>query len=88
MLRRGGRLVVLGTETGLKGTAACPEPLASHLNFYNDEELRQLGVDAGFTNVAVVRRNLAALARAVGVSEDHIPMFAAHDARFLTAVKP
>jgi SAM-dependent methyltransferase len=87
VLRPGGRLVLLGTETELKGTPACPEPLASHLRFYDDEELRRLGIDAGFANVAVIRRNLEALAREAGVPEDHLPMFAAHDARFLTAVK-
>jgi ubiquinone/menaquinone biosynthesis C-methylase UbiE len=87
VLRTGGRLVLLGTETELKGTPACPEPLASHLRFYDDDGLRRLGIDAGFANVAVVRRNLEALAREVGVPEDHLPMFAAHDARFLIAVK-
>jgi SAM-dependent methyltransferase len=87
VLRPGGRLVLLGTETELKGTPACPEPLASHLRFYDDEGLRRLGIDAGFANVAVVRRNLEALAREAGIPEPHLPMFAAHDARFLTAVK-
>lgn len=43
-----GRLVVLGSDPSMRGTPAAPEPMASRLRFYEDDELQQLAEEAGF----------------------------------------
>lgn len=83
----GGRLVMLGSDPELRGTPAAPEPMASRLRFYDDDALRQLGEDAGFDNVQVVRRDLEPFARQAGVPEEHLALFAGPGARFLLATK-
>ncbi|MCI0434377.1 MAG: methyltransferase domain-containing protein [Gemmatimonadetes bacterium] len=75
-LEPGGRLVMLGSDPSLRGTPAAPEPFASRLHFYDDVELEGLGRTAGFEDARVVYRDLEAHARAVGVPEEHIPLFA------------
>src|SRR5258707_12244067 len=40
-LVEGGRLVVLGSDPAMRGTLAGPEPMASRLRFYPDDELRR-----------------------------------------------
>jgi SAM-dependent methyltransferase len=87
VLRGGARLVVLGSDPELRGTPAAPEPMASRLQFYDDDELEELGRKAGFKTVSVVRRDLEPFAREVGVPEEHLPLFAGSDARFLLARK-
>lgn len=67
VLGEGGRLVVLGSPSEWRGTSAAPEPMASRLRFYDDDELRQLALEAGFDEVKVVRRDLEPFARQVGV---------------------
>ncbi len=42
VLRRGGRVAIYTTAPELRGTAAAPEPLASHAHFYSDRELLEL----------------------------------------------
>ena len=84
VLAHGGRLVVLGSDPELKGTPGAPEPMASRLRFYEDDELRDLGRKAGFEEVTVVRRDLEPFARAAGVPEAHVPLFAGAT-RFLLA---
>ena len=86
VLRPGGRLVALGSDPSLRGTPAAPEPIASRLHFYDDDQLRQLALDAGFSDVKVVRRDLLAFAREVGVPEEHLSLFAV-GAPFLIAGK-
>lgn len=76
VLIKGGRLVVLGSDPKLRGTPAAPEPMASRLQFYDDEELGSLAHQAGFTNVSVVQRDMEAYAREAGVPEEVIPLFA------------
>ncbi len=85
VLRPGGRLVLLGSDPELKGTPACPEPIASRLRFYDDDGLRQLGQEAGFDRVDVRRENLEGYARDAGVPEPELAIFAGRDARFLIA---
>jgi len=76
VLAPGGRFVALGSEPELKGTPAAPEPFASRLRFYEDDELAELGRKARFEEVRVVRRGLEAFAREAGVPEEHLPLFA------------
>jgi SAM-dependent methyltransferase len=76
VLIKGGRLVALGSDPKLRGTPAAPEPMASRLRFYEDEELGSLAHKAGFTNVSVVQRDMEVYAREAGVPEEVIPLFA------------
>jgi SAM-dependent methyltransferase len=86
VLASGGRIVILGSDPELKGTPGAPEPMASRLRFYDDQELAALGRAAGFDEVRVVRRNLEPFAREAGVPEEHVPLFAGAT-RFLLARK-
>jgi len=85
VLRRTGRLVMLGADPELKGTPGAPEPMASRLRFYREDELAHLGRAAGFVDVRVVRRDLEGFAREVGVPEEHLTLFSGPGARFLLA---
>jgi ubiquinone/menaquinone biosynthesis C-methylase UbiE len=87
VLTHGGRLVLMGSDPALRGTPAAPEPMASRLRFYTDEELHQLGVAAGFDYVEVVRRDLEQFARQAGVPEEALPLFAGPGTPFLLARK-
>jgi SAM-dependent methyltransferase len=86
VLRPGGRLVALGSDPALRGTPAAPEPIASRLHFYDDDQLKRLAVDAGFSHVEVVRHDLLPFAREVGVPREHLALFAG-PAPFLLATK-
>jgi SAM-dependent methyltransferase len=77
VLQPGGRFVGLGSDPELRGTPAAPEPMASRLRFYESEELEALARAAGFADVRILRRDLEAFAREVGVPEEHLPLFAA-----------
>ena len=83
VLKPGGRFVVLGSDPELKGTPGAPEPMASRLQFYDDDELEELGRRAGFPEVEAVRRDMYEYAREAGVPEEHLPLFAGAGARFL-----
>jgi len=87
VLHPGGRLVVLGSDPEVKGTMAAPEPFASRLRFYDDDELARLGRDAGYASVRAVRRSLEPFAREAGVPEAHLELFAGEGPRFLLARK-
>ena len=87
ILRPRGRAIVLGSDPELKGTPACPEPIASRVNFYDDQDLLGLASEAGFRYVNVIRRNLAADARIAGVPEEHLSLFDPGSPRFLVARK-
>jgi SAM-dependent methyltransferase len=89
VLAPGGRIVVLGSDPELKGTPGAPEPMASRLRFYTEDELERLGRDAGFDDVRAIRRDLEPYAREAGVPEEHLALFAGKDngARFLLARK-
>jgi len=71
----GGRLAVFTGSAELRGTPAAPEPIASRLRFYSDEELEQLAVAAGFAEARVEAPELGQHARAVGVPEEHAALF-------------
>jgi SAM-dependent methyltransferase len=53
VMRQGGRVAVYTTSSELRGTPAAPEPLASHGNFYEDEELAALAGRSGFADAVV-----------------------------------
>lgn len=86
VLRPGGRFVTLGSDSRLRGTPAAPEPIASRLRFYDDEQLESMGRAAGFDQTTIVRRDLSGPARAVGVPEEHLDLFRGLTA-FLVAKK-
>ncbi len=88
VLRAGGRLALLGSSPELKGTPAAPEPMASRLHFYEDEEVEQLARQAGLQQIRVERHNLGPYARESGVPTEFLPLFSAGPgAQFLFAVK-
>ena len=87
VLAEGGRLVVLGSDSAWRGTPAAPEPMASRLHFYSDDELSRLALEAGFDRANVVRRDLGPFARKGGVPEEHIALFEGSGAPFLLAQK-
>jgi SAM-dependent methyltransferase len=90
VLRPGGRFVGLGSDPELRGTPGAPEPMASRLRFYDDDDLERLARAAGFADVRVIRRDLEVQAREAGVPEEHLPLFAAkpgEGARFVRALR-
>ncbi len=87
VLVRGGRVVILGSDPELKGTPGAPEPMASRLRFYDDDELEGLGRRAGFERVTVARKDLEPFAREAGVPDEHLPLFAGPNTRFLLGRK-
>ena len=78
----------MGSDPLLRGTPAAPEPMASRLKFYSDEELQRLGQEAGFQDARVVRRELEQFARESGVPPEHIVLFSGPGAPFLLGRKP
>lgn len=84
VLASGGRFVALGSDPAWKGTPAAPEPIASRVRFYTDDELDRLGREAGFEEVRVERIRLAEHARAAGLPEEAVAYFEA-SAPFLVA---
>jgi SAM-dependent methyltransferase len=87
VLASGGRLIALGADPALKGTPAAPEPMASRLRFYTDEEHVRIGREAGLDGVRVERIPLDEYAREAGVPEEHLPLFEGPGAPFLIARK-
>jgi SAM-dependent methyltransferase len=87
VLSSGGRLVLMGSDAAWRGTPAAPEPMASRLRFYEDEELQRLGEAAGFARAQVVRRELLEFAQQAGVPEEHLALFAGAGAPLLLAQK-
>lgn len=87
VLAPGGRAVILGTDPENRGTPAAPEPMASRLRFYEEQDLENLGRAAGFASVRAFRRDLEQYAREAGVPEGALPLFAGPGARFLLVHK-
>lgn len=81
----GGRIVVLGSDPAWRGTPAAPEPFASRLRFYGDEELAALGRETDLADVRVVRRDLGEPAREEGLPDEALALFEGSDAPFLLA---
>jgi SAM-dependent methyltransferase len=88
VMRVGGRLAMLGSSGELKGTPAAPEPMASRLHFYEDEDIEKLARAAGLAAIRVERRNLGPYAKAAGVPAEALPLFdRGPGAQFLFATK-
>jgi len=75
VLAQGGRFVQFNGTKGLRGTPAAPEPIASRLYFYEDEELKQLARKAGFREARGERPDLEQFAREAGVPEEAMVFF-------------
>jgi len=71
----GGRLAVFAGTKDLVGTPACPEPLASRMHFFGDEELAGLAREAGFVSVEVGHPDLRTFAEEAGVPAEALGMF-------------
>ena len=76
VLRPGGRIAVFTVSEEARGTPAAPEPMASRSRFYTDEELVRLAHDAGFPVASVTHPDLARHARAAGLADDVVELFA------------
>lgn len=88
VLAPGGRLALFTGTKKLLGTPAAPEPVASRLHFYEDQELLGLAQQAGFSKVHLERPDYEPLARAVGVPSEHLELFRGSEgAQLMLAVK-
>jgi len=75
VLAPGGRFVLFTGSKELRGTPAAPEPMASRLHFYEDQELEELTRRAGFTEARVERPDFEPFAREVGIPEEFLALF-------------
>jgi SAM-dependent methyltransferase len=76
ILRDGGRVALFTVSPEARGTPAAPEPVASRGRFYSDEELVRLARDAGFRLASVTHPDLERFARAAGLPDDIVALFA------------
>jgi SAM-dependent methyltransferase len=76
VLKPSGRLAVFTVSAEAKGTPAAPEPMASRGHFYSDEELAEMSKAAGFSLASVQHPALEPFARAAGLPEDVVALFA------------
>ncbi len=83
----GGRSVVFTSTKELRGTPAAPEPMASRLRFYEDEELVQLARKAGFADARVEHPDFEPLARQSGIPEEALPLFRGRAGQLLISWK-
>jgi len=74
-LRPGGRLAVFTGTAALRGTPACPEPMASRIHFYDDAEFAELATRAGFVDVRVDRPAMRSYAERAGIPAEAMPLF-------------
>jgi SAM-dependent methyltransferase len=80
VVRPGGRLVVFTVSAEARGTPAAPEPFASTGRFYTDAQLVELAHGAGFADARVEHPDLEPYARAAGLPDDVVELFAGADA--------
>ena len=78
VLAPGGRFVLFTGTKKLLGTPAAPEPMASRLHFYEDDELEELALTAGFAEAHLERPDYEPLAREAGVPEEQLGLFKGH----------
>lgn len=77
VVRASGQLAVFTVSARAKGTPAAPEPMASRGRFYTDEQLVELAHAAGFGDASVQHPDLERHARAAGLPDDVVALFAA-----------
>ena len=75
VLAPGGRLVLFTGSKELRGTPAAPEPVASRLYFYEDNELLELARQAGFSEAHLEHPDFEPFAREAGIPEEHLELF-------------
>lgn len=75
VLAPGGRFVLFTGSKELRGTPAAPEPMASRLHFYEDDELLALARQAGFADAHLEHPDFEPLAREAGVPEEALELF-------------
>jgi SAM-dependent methyltransferase len=85
VLQPGGRFVLFTGSKELRGTPAAPEPIASRLHFYEDEELLALVRQAGWTEAHLEHPDFATLAREAGVPEEAWGLFQGRGGQLLVA---
>jgi SAM-dependent methyltransferase len=90
VLRPGGRFIVFLGSKELKGTPAAPEPMASRLHWYEDEELVDLARRSGFVDARVERPDFLPYVRAAGLPTEAVEFFASlpRSGQILTARRP
>lgn len=74
-MRPGARLVIFSGTAALRGTPACPEPMASRIRFYEDAELAELAARAGFVEIRVEQPAMRAYAERAGLPPDAVRFF-------------
>jgi SAM-dependent methyltransferase len=70
VLKKGGRYLMFTGTKELKGTPAAPEPMASRLHFYEDDELVELVRRAGFESAHFDHPDMSGYARQSGIPEE------------------
>jgi SAM-dependent methyltransferase len=75
VLAGGGRLVLFTGSKELRGTPAAPEPMASRLHFYEDQELEDLARKAGFAETEVELPDFELPARELGIPAEFLKLF-------------
>jgi SAM-dependent methyltransferase len=76
VLKPSGRLALFTVAPEARGTPAAPEPMASRGHFYSDAELVEMAKAAGFTLASVEHPALDPYARAAGLPDDVVALFA------------
>ncbi|MGP8073587.1 MAG: methyltransferase domain-containing protein [Thermoplasmata archaeon] len=88
-LRPNGRIAVFAGTDALRGTPACPEPIASRMHFYDDQQLSAIAEEAGFVDVRVEQPSMDGYAQKAGLPEDVVAFFRGiGGAQLLLARKP
>jgi SAM-dependent methyltransferase len=75
VLEPGGRFILFTGTKELRGTPAAPEPIASRVRWYEDDELADLARAAGFVDVRVDRPDQGPYARKAGLPPDVVAFF-------------
>ena len=70
-----GRIAVFTLALEMKGTMAAPEPMASRLHFYQDNDLEMMARKAGFVKIRVEHPDLGHFAREAKLPEDVVAIF-------------
>ncbi len=75
VMKKEGRFILFTGTKELKGTPASPEPIGSMINYYEDQELKRLAEDAGFTLISITRPSLEKYALESSLPDDIVEFF-------------